>query len=124
MIIHPYGGMRISIGTRRVFYVVVFLVVESDRVRGTHRAGPHPVGFRLANKLRLVRIERQVSLQLLADVGRQADVHGPNHDLGTRHCGSARADAIEEIRHAIQRPLGPGHVLCQPFRVFAHQHRR
>ena len=62
---------------------------ESAHVRGSHRAGPHPVGLRVADELGLEEIELQVPLQLLADVSRQADAHGPVHDFGVRHRGSA-----------------------------------
>ena len=48
--------------------------VEIDRVGGAHRAGPHPVGYGIADKLSLAQIELQVLLQPLADVRSQADV--------------------------------------------------
>ena len=81
-----------------------------DRVGCAHRAGPHPVGFGVADKLRLEQIELQVSLQLLADVCRQADAHGSIHDVRVRHRWSARADAVEEISHVVHRPACPGCV--------------
>ncbi len=105
-------------------YPVDSYYVELDRVGGAHRAGPHPVGFGIADKLSLAQIELQVSLQLLADVGGQADVHGPIHDVRVRHRGSARPDAVEEIPHVVQGPLGAGRVVRQHFLVFAQQRRR
>lgn len=59
--------------------------VRLDPVGGTHRTGPHPVGFGIADKLSLAQIELQVPLQSLADVCSQADVHGPIHDFRIRH---------------------------------------
>lgn len=37
-------------------------ILKSDHIRGSHRAGPHAVGFGIADKLRLAQIELQVSL--------------------------------------------------------------
>jgi len=62
---------------------------KSDRVGDTHRAGPHPIGFGIADKLSLAQIELQIPLQSLADVRSQADVHGSVHDIGARHRGPA-----------------------------------
>ena len=72
-----------------MFHGLVFLAAELDRVRDTHRAGPHPVGFGIIDKFSLAQIELQASLQLLADVGRKADVHGLIHNLLIRHRRSA-----------------------------------
>ena len=63
--------------------------VRLDHVGGTHRAGTHPIGFRITDKLSLAQIELQVPLQLLADVCGQADIHGSIHDFRIRHRGSA-----------------------------------
>ena len=41
---------------------VVFSAVESAHKDGSHRAGPHAVGFGIADKLSLAQIELQVSL--------------------------------------------------------------
>ena len=92
--------------------------MELDCVGGTHCAGPQPVGFGIANKLRFAQIELQVPLQLLADVCRQADVHGPIHNFRIRHCESARADAVEKIQHMVHTPLSPACVIGQHFLIF------
>jgi len=98
-------------------------MVESERERGPHRPRPHPVGFGIADKLRLAQIELEVSLQLPADVGSQADAHRPIHDVRVRHGEPARPDAVEEIPHVVERPLRPAHVIRQHFRVLAQQSR-
>ena len=110
--------------TDKVFHGAIFLVAELDRVRDTHRAGPHPVGFGITDKLSLAQIELQASPQLLADVGRKADVHGLIHNPRIRHRRSARANAVKEIPHMVQGSLRARRIIRQHFLVFAHQRRR
>jgi hypothetical protein len=60
-------------------------VCTSANKRGAHGAGAQAVGFGVAYELRLGQVELQVPLQLLADIGGQANLHGPVHDVRVRH---------------------------------------
>jgi hypothetical protein len=93
-------------------------LVPSNLPRRTHRAGPHPIRFGIADKLSLEQIELKVSPQLLADVGSEANAHGPKHDFGVRHRELARPDAIKEISHVVHWPLRSGRVIGQHPVVF------
>ena len=108
----------------KVPYDVLCLLVESDHVWGAHRPRPHPVGFGISDKLSVTEIELQASLQLLTNVGSQADVHGPIHDVRVRDCGSARPNAVQKIPYVVQGPLCAGCVVRQHFFIFTHQPRR
>jgi len=100
------------------------VVAGSANIGGPHRARPHAIGFGIGDELGLEQIKLQVAFQLLADVGRQTNVHGLIHDIRIGHRRPARTNAVEEIAHVIQRSLCSGPVVRQDLRVFAKQHGR